>query len=157
MGGVYTFLDGPANHIITFQSCDFIENWSGSHAGGMEIEFWENENELSAKRVEVQDCVFHGNHVVYGGVYVLGKAACVFLMMSLLCNVAEGEGGNAVVFERCSFERNQATEVGAALGVASHRFFDNRGETMPLIVTDWLAAQIHTEEREGGREGGRKG
>ena len=41
------------------------------------------------------------------------------------------------MFERCRFDGNQATEVGAALGVVSYRFFDNKEATTPVQVIDW--------------------
>ena len=47
------------------------------------------------------------------------------------------DGGNTAQFERCTFEKNTATEVGAAFGAVSHRFFDNREGSIPLRVVDW--------------------
>ena len=41
------------------------------------------------------------------------------------------------MFQRCLFDSNMATEVGAALGVVSYRFFGNKEATVPVQVTDW--------------------
>ena len=46
-------------------------------------------------------------------------------------------GENEVSFERCGFDRNQATEVGAALGVASYHFFDGKEERTAVSITNW--------------------
>jgi hypothetical protein len=70
-GGVYTILDGLSNHIITFQSCDFVDNLSGRHAGALQIGFGQNGNEDFSNRVVARDCRFLGNQAEYGGaVYV---------------------------------------------------------------------------------------
>ena len=70
-GGAYVTFHTTTNHVITFRSCDFEENVSETHAGGMEIGFTENGNETVSNRVLVQDCVFGSNRAEYGGaVYV---------------------------------------------------------------------------------------
>ena len=46
------------------------------------------------------------------------------------------EGGNTI-FVRCEFSGNRATEVGAAFGAVSHRFFDNKEDSRPLVVENW--------------------
>ena len=75
-GGAYALLSELSNHIITFQSCDFIDNESGDHAGGLEIEFGQNGNEEFSNHVAVLDCKFMGNQAQYGGavyVFYVGK------------------------------------------------------------------------------------
>lgn len=75
-------MDGLSNHIITFQSCDFIDNLSGNHAGGLEIGFGQNGNEHYSNEVIVRDCLFLGNQAVYGGaVYIFYIMGIVLFMM----------------------------------------------------------------------------
>ena len=47
------------------------------------------------------------------------------------------EGGDTATFERCGFRDNMAGEVGAALGVASRRFFGNKENSSPLRLVNW--------------------
>ena len=70
-GGAYVTFHTTAKHLITFRSCDFEDNVSENHAGGLEIEFSENGNGPDSNSVVVKSCMFHGNRAVYGGaVYI---------------------------------------------------------------------------------------
>ena len=70
-GGAYVLLPTTSSHLITFQSCDFEENWSETHAGGLGIGISGNGNGTESNSVTVRDCLFHDNSAPYGGgVYV---------------------------------------------------------------------------------------
>ena len=78
-GGAYTTLGGESSsdHVITIQSCDFVDNKSGRQAGGLEIDLGSSgEGDSDSYDGVIVDCLFRGNKAVYGGamyIFYTGK------------------------------------------------------------------------------------
>lgn len=49
----------------------------------------------------------------------------------------EGRLGNLASFENCSFVRNRAEEVGAAIGVSTLLYFRDLSNVTPFQITNW--------------------
>ena len=52
---------------------------------------------------------------------------------------SEGNLGNLVSFENCTFLRNRAAEFGAAIGVYTLLYFRDISNITPFQITSWSA------------------
>ena len=138
-GGAYISF---SNHLITFQSCDFIDNWSQTHSGGLHIDVVQMKNYSTDGTLEVTDCFFHQNTAQYGGAaYILFSIGNGFHDSALkLTNPFTDPLYDEVItvrFRSNVFDGKQATEIGAAFAVASRDFFMNMEQAIPIEVNDW--------------------
>lgn len=50
---------------------------------------------------------------------------------------SQGQFGNFASFENCTFLRNSAEDVGAAIGVATLLYFRDLSNITPFQITNW--------------------
>ena len=50
---------------------------------------------------------------------------------------SEGKIGNFASFDNCTFVRNTALEVGAAIGVSTLLYFRDTSNIIPFQITSW--------------------
>ena len=52
---------------------------------------------------------------------------------------SEGRIGNFASFDNCTFVRNTAVKVGAAIGIATLLYFRDTSNIIPFQITSWYS------------------
>ena len=154
-GGVGIYIREDTRVSATIEDCRFEENFASTFGGGLYIIL---AGEISNHSIQVRRSKFIGNEAENGGggglhigyfaafrtLYSATIADCIFIS-----NKAPFGGGSyifpglgsrigvSVMFTRCNFTSNSATDFGSALGLPSVDFFVPQFFLSPYIIEDW--------------------
>ena len=119
-GGVYVVFNGTGTqHRVTADNCQFINNTGILGAGGMNTAYLTN-GELNYPMTSmVQNCHFVGNRGETGGAMYIFPASTF------------GGDGNVAFIENCSYENNEASNIGGAIAAATYSLFRAK-QLLPL-------------------------
>lgn len=125
-GSIYVAFDGEeSQHIISINSCSFINNTGGLGAGGIKLSYLTNGNRNFPMTTTIQNCYFKGNKGDNG--------AAIYVLPSSLF----GGDGNVAYIENSYFERNEASTIGGAIAISTYSFF-RASEALPMYhIVNW--------------------
>lgn len=111
-GGAYLSLrDNPSNNIILISNSDFINNeCESAGGGGIQVSLL-TEGVLASNAITFKDCNFIANHAKHGG-----GVSLVSTRERKVKN-AKTQLNNSIVFENCTWYRNQAF-LGSAVDIS---------------------------------------
>jgi hypothetical protein len=125
-GGLYVAFNGKEHNTVILRRVVFLRNRAPT-AGALEVGFVSGGNPGAQNGLLAYDSVFIENQATFGGgVYFFTLGPSVD---------SEGRLGNFASFENCTFIRNRAEEVGAAIGVSTLLYFRDLSNVTPFQIT----------------------
>ena len=119
-GGVYVVFNGTGTqHRVTADNCQFINNTGILGAGGMNTAYLTNGELNYPMTAMVQNSYFFGNRGETGGAMYIFPASTF------------GGDGNVAFIENCSYENNEASNIGGAIAAATYSLFRAK-QLLPL-------------------------